>query len=495
MLPNQFQEIQQLGNTIAGYHAWPCIDKIRETLEECHPPFIVSPTGDDAIVFLQDMFENTVNATLLDEEVAEYITVDSLKHYQEYQEPKKFKCIVKLGLDSSSLHPMMKQEGELVGKDSNCFGTWFSILQIVAKTNGKWKPYFHNHLANSSSSCRPLRLVNHKETPLTSRAEIDRLKQEIADLKPLRWSNVCEIELQPFISMVDGSIVNDWVHNACTKKCPTCKKGEADWGEDGLKSNPISDLSQETIDNLAFSTLHLGVNTWKHVCNLGYRWELETYVVRAAFKHLKDAKKMKVQEMYAKDKGLLIDFVKQGFGSSMDGNTARRGLADPEYAEMVMGVPHEIVEDFRDLWIMFKASFRLCPDKVEKECKEILARYKRLCPWGQMPPTIHKALVHGHEYLRKVPETLTLGHFSEEPLEASHKTLRRIELANARQFSREMRLTDVMKRLLDISYPVILAKKSAKHHRSLLNERPEYPLRVKLLAETPMSPVEEMEID
>ena len=178
----------------------------------------------------------------------------------------------------------------------------------------------------------------------------------------------------------------------------------------------------------------------------------------------------------------------------MDGNTARRGLDDPEYAEMALGMPAELVENFRDLWIMFRCTVRLDPDLVQKECAKILAKYKELCPWGQLPPTTHKALVHGHEFLRKVPKSLSLGHFSEEPLEASHKTLRHIELCNARQFSRENRLEDVMKRLLDISYPVVLAKRMQKHHRSQ-KDLPDYPDRIKELFETPEPPVEAMDID
>ena len=256
------------------------------------------------MVFLQDMFENTVNGTLLDEEVAEYITAVSLEYYGKHRKPKKLVCIAKLGLDGSSLHPMMKQYGEMVGKDSNSFGSWFTILQIVDEDTGL--PFFHNHLANAASSCRPLRLRNIKETPATTRAEIDRLKEEIANLKPLKWSNVVKIEFKAFISMCDQAVVNAWVHNANPKADPICMKGHADWGKDGLKNNPIPPLSQEVIDNLAISPLHLGVNSWKHVVNLGYRWELQMYTVTAAFKHLKEAKKMKVQELYAKDKGLLI---------------------------------------------------------------------------------------------------------------------------------------------------------------------------------------------
>ena len=178
----------------------------------------------------------------------------------------------------------------------------------------------------------------------------------------------------------------------------------------------------------------------------------------------------------------------------MDGNTARRGLDDPEYAEMTLGMPAELVENFRDLWIIFRCTIRLDPDLVQQECAKILAKYKELCHWGQLPPTIHKALVHGHEFFRKVPKSLALGHFSEEPLEASHKALRHIELCNARQMSRELRLTDVMKRLLDLSHPIILAKRIQKHRRSQ-EDLPDYPDRIKALFETPQAPVQAMEID
>ena len=64
---------------------------------------MVSPEGDDAIVFLQDMCENTVNGTLLDEDIAELITADALDYYGKYQEPKKYVCIFKIGTSNAGI--------------------------------------------------------------------------------------------------------------------------------------------------------------------------------------------------------------------------------------------------------------------------------------------------------------------------------------------------------------------------------------------------------
>lgn len=480
---SKLQSIQAVGNEAAGYNAWPCYDTVTESMDECHPPFWVSPEGNDAIVKLQDMCHQTVNRLMLDEDISEYVTRDSFgdDHLDVY-------VYTKGGIDASGLHPEMKQEGANIG--GTILGSWFTILQVVGKVNGSSTTYFDNPLCKSSLGSRPLRLNYSKEDKTAVQAEIERLKSEIKELEPLKWSNRVTFHFDVRISMVDQKDVTYWVDETYMAKCPLCKKVHGEWDCDDCIV--VDEKSLETINHLAASILHFGINCTKHLINLGYRQDIKTYNIRAHLKPQSDARKLLIQEQYLSGKGLMIDFVKQGMGTTHDGNTARRIFEDPAFAEEVLGTPADLVEDLNDYWTLFKASFPVCPDKVQAFGLRIRDKYKRYFPWGHMPSHLHKLLVHGHLYIRALPsDTLVIGQYSEENLEAAHKTLRRVERENSRQFSRKMRLTDVMKRMLDLSDMVILAPNLAKHRRDGEDRKP-YTAQVLSMAKTPVAPVAPM---
>ena len=125
------------------------------------------------------MFEQTANRILLDEDVAEMVTADSMA--QADQGGLQVKCHVKIGFDGLSMLPMTKNQGPNLGKDMWMFGTWFCMLQLVGIVNGKDKPYYHNSLCLSEASCRPLRLWNVRETPETTQEEYHRLLGQKAE--------------------------------------------------------------------------------------------------------------------------------------------------------------------------------------------------------------------------------------------------------------------------------------------------------------------------
>lgn len=50
-----------------------------------------------------------------------------------------------------------------------------------------------------------------------------------------------------------------------------------------------------------------------------------------------------IQEKYWKEEGLLLDQVKQGHGTTNDGNTARRFFRKPEQAAVITGVDGQLI--------------------------------------------------------------------------------------------------------------------------------------------------------
>ena len=427
--------------------------------KDCHPTIVVNQDGTDAQVALQDMFEHTTNRILEDEDVAEMITADSMA--QADQGGLQLKATVKIGFDGLSMLPMTKNQGANLGKDMWMLGSWFCFIQLVGNVNGKDKPYYHNSLCLSEASCRPLRLWNVRETPETSQEEYHRLLAEIAALLPLKWSNLVTIICQVKFSMVDQKLALEMVFITGTKRCPVCGLVHSEWKDTKQEDFEINEF---IIENLAISITHFGINAWKHMINLGYRVTLGHYYIREEELHIKIAQKTHIQDRFM-EVGLLIDMVEPGKGSTlMDGNTARSGFAMPDFAGEVFGFPSEIIKGFGDLWLALKSPIRIPPAAFLAKAQELKRLYYEKLPWAIMPPTLHKVIDHGHLFLEKVPATMSLSMFSEENLEASHKTLRRDFLRHARQFGRNLRLNDIMERKINCGDPVILGPDLQAHH-------------------------------
>ena len=106
----------------------------------------------------------------------------------------------------------------------------------------------------------------------------------------------------------------------------------------------------------------------------------------------------------------------------------------------------------------------LDPVKVKDYCDATIEQYYSLFDWAPMNPTLHMLLAHLPEVLEQVPEGLTLGYFSEEPLEASHKKIRQFAKTKASAKTRKLRLTNVFQRQLDISNLKIL-RRLEKYHK------------------------------
>ncbi len=80
--------------------------------------------------------------------------------------------------------------------------------------------------------------------------------------------------------------------------------------------------------------------------------------------------------------------------------------------------------------------------------------------WYNIPPTLHKVLVHGKEIVQATP--MPVGWTSEEGSEANTKFARRFHTNHTRKTSQEDTMSDLFNRLIDISDPVIVSYSKEK---------------------------------
>lgn len=92
------------------------------------------------------------------------------------------------------------------------------------------------------------------------------------------------------------------------------------------------------------SSLHALIRTMECLLNIAYRLDIKVWQVRGNVN--KDAFQKRKEAIIKKFKtiGLIIDKVKPGFGTSNDGNTARRFFKDCKTTAEITGLDEALIQ-------------------------------------------------------------------------------------------------------------------------------------------------------
>jgi len=165
--------------------------------------------------------------------------------------------------------------------------------------------------------------------------------------------------------------------------------------------------------------------------------------------------------------GLLLDIPKQGFGTTNDGNMARRFFSDTHLASQMTQVDENLINRFATISSVLASGFEINYITFEQFCTET-AKYQ-CYPWYYIPPTVHKILVHGSSVAKFA--LLSIAQLSEEVLEARNKYVKNFRLNHTRKFSRTITNQDLFQRLLCTSDPVICSTYCYKFKENSLPEK------------------------
>lgn len=162
--------------------------------------------------------------------------------------------------------------------------------------------------------------------------------------------------------------------------------------------------------------------------------------------------------------GLIVDRPKPGFGSTNDGNTARRFFTNAEKSADITGLDKNIISRFGIILQALSSGHEINIDEFEKYIRETKEIYLRLYPWYYMPVAVHKLLMHSVAIIDS--SVLPIGQLSEETQEARNKDCRRFRESHTRKISRIITNRDLLTMLLVTSDPIInsfrtLPKKSS----------------------------------
>lgn len=271
------------------------------------------------------------------------------------------------------------------------------------------------------------------------------------------------------MTMIDGKVstaISD-THSAAT--CNICLTTPKDMNNlDLVYSKPVND----NMYKYGLSSLHMWLRCMECILHISYNIDFKKWAARGDNKLLQKERKQMTQDEFFTVTGLLIDIVKQGFGTTNDGNTARRFFRDYEKSAEITGIDGTLIKRFAVILQCISSGRNIDVEKMRSYCKETAELYVHLYPWYYMPSSVHKLLVHGADICQHF-SFIPIGMMSEEASEARNKDFRSIREKHTRKIGRIQTNEDLIHNLLVSSDPYVTyikPKFSKEQHKQKLFE-------------------------
>lgn len=429
---------------------YPSYNNVLKAKKRCYPlRTSITITESCAEVKLQALLNHTTERILfLQREVIGTLTVENVRNMH---------LICKWGCDGSSGQSVYKQKFTEDGKsDENVFFTSLVPLQLVCKDHESnteivvWK----NPRPSSPRFCRPIRLQFLHENVESTVNEVDDIEKQVESLvsftTQVHGMEIC-VKYSMTFTMIDNKVCNAVSGTKSTQRCYLCGATSKDF-------NNLDEILQKEVTeiNLRFgmSTLHAWIRLFECCLHLSYRLKIKKWQVRTEEeKKITEECKKVIQKGFRLQLGLIVDRPKPGYGSTNDGNTARRFFENSSISATITGVSQCLINRFYVILQAISSGHNVKCDKFREYALETARKYVELYPWYYMPTSVHKLLIHGPEIIASA--LLPIGQLSEDAQEARNKDVKRFREDFSRKCSRENTMQDVFNRLMVTSDPYI----------------------------------------
>lgn len=411
---------------------YPSYKRVLETKKRMYPEVDISEGKCE--VPLQNLLDKTCGS------IVDLVS----SNYQDAPE-KTFTLFCKWGFDGSSGYSTYNQKFVTEGlKDDSLFVTSLVPLRLVGKNSGEiiWKV----PRPSSTSFCRPIRIQWIHETEELCKIEEDYINAQIDKLKPFS-SSIGSIDFSLTLTMVDGKVCNA-LAGSSTMRCYICQEPISQMNK--IKS--VCDVKERAeMFRFGLSVLHAYIRFFEAFLHISYRLEIKSWKVTKDKKALVEQRKKAIQDKFKHKMGLIVDIPKPGFGTSNNGNTARRFFANPKLAAEVTEIDEELIRRCSVILKTLNCGYDIKVSEFRQYCLTTAERYVQLYDWYYMPISMHKILIHGWSVIKE--SLLPIGELSEEAQEAKNKDIRYFREHHTRKNSRVETNTDLFLRMILSSDP------------------------------------------
>lgn len=441
-----FYKLQRKTAMNVGHYLYPSYYSLQKSKRACCPAEeFVKITETSAEVSVQAILDLTVHRLLS-------VQKDVLKRVVSL-DITNFNIFIKWGCDGSSGHSRYKQKFSDATSDDEYFFIFSFVPIKLSPVNDENLIVWQNARTSSTRLCRPIKFLFAKETDELTRRETQLIKDQIVHLRPTKLiigDSEISVHHQMLLTMIDGKICNSLTEHRSTQSCYIC-------GATPKEMNVLSVGDKENKRehySFGLSTLHCWIRCFECFLHISYRLDVKKWQIKdASDKTSVKQRKLHIHNRFKEDMGLIVDRPKSGFGSTNDGNTARRFFANAEKSADITGLDKNIISRFGIILQALSSGHEINIDEFEKYIRETKEMYLRLYPWYYMPVTVHKLLMHSVAIINSI--VLPIGQLSEEAQEARNKDCRRFRESHTRKISRITTNRDLLTMLLVTSDPII----------------------------------------
>ncbi|KAK7791956.1 hypothetical protein R5R35_004579 [Gryllus longicercus] len=430
---------------------YPSYKKVQEAKKDCYPPAVdMRITETSAEVKLQALLDHTVERIFRVQQDVISSLLDSAYDTE---------LICKWGCDGTSGQSTFKQkfddDSEGTKTDANIFFVSIVPLQIlsVEKSTQKQIVIWKNPRPSSPRFCRPLKIEFLHETAESTRLIVNDIQDQVQNLTPFQTivdGKEVNVAYKVLLTMVDGKVCNSLTCTSSSQRCYLCDCTSK-------RFNNIDDILRTPLkeEHLQFgiSSLHAWIRFFECLLHISYKLDVKKWQSRGDDKAKVATRKSNIQKGFRQQLGLLVDMPKQGYGSTNDGNTARRFFENAAISASITGLDLSLIKRFHVILQVISCGFEIDVPKYEAYCIETARLYVQLYPWFCMPTTVHKILLHSSKIIES--SILPIGQMSEEAQESCNKFIKQYRQDFARKCTRVKNMEDVFQRLLVASDPVI----------------------------------------
>jgi hypothetical protein len=212
------------------------------------------------------------------------------------------------------------------------------------------------------------------------------------------------------------------------------------------------------------------LRTFELLLHVGYKQDIKKFKAQSPEeKTKKDAREVRVKKAFMTELGLTVDQRREGgFGNTNTGNVAHKALENYVTTAQICGVSPMLVSNLDTIRRILSSAFAIDSQAFHSFCRETLDLYMADAGWYQIPPTLHRVLVHGHAIIEATP--LNIGLTSEEGSESNTKFARKFYKNHTRKTSQQNTMSDLFLRLMDCSDPFILNQKITQKIKPVPND-------------------------
>lgn len=333
--------------------------------------------------------------------------------------------------------------------DNAVFIISFVPILLIADNSIIWK----NERPSSVNYCRPIKFQFIKENTSVVINEykfhsdaFNNLESSCITVENITFNVTFNVQC----TMIDGKICNILTGQKSSNCCNICGVSPKNINNiTYVKSLPCNE------DNYKFglSTLHCWIRFMEYLLHISYNFDFKRSYAKGHDKILKSERKKAIQKILKSKLSLTVDIVKQGSGTTNTGNVARSFFAHAESVAEITGLDKDVVKRLGNILQTLACGKDINCEKFDKYCLDTANLCLNLYPWYNMPPSVHKVLLHGSNIIKHLG--LPIGCLSEEAQEANNKIFRKVRAHNSRMKSRQCTNEDIMHYLLVSSDPVI----------------------------------------